>query len=113
IRTVTISTGPAQEVTGATLVNGASMAAGDIAPGEIITIFGSGFDPKQTQLLFDGKPATTFYVGASQINALTPANLSPNSTTQVSIAVDGAAVAAFGFNIVNAVPAIFTVADGI
>ena len=114
IRTLTLSsTAPPGELTGPALVNAASLAPGDIAPGEIVTIFGSGFDPNQTQLLFDGKPATTFYVGASQINALTPANLSPNSTTQVSIAVDGAAVAVFGFNVVNAVPAIFTVADGV
>jgi uncharacterized protein (TIGR03437 family) len=113
IRTLTPSTGPAQEVTGATVVNAASVALGDIAPGEIITIFGSGFDPKQTQLLFDGKPATTFYIGSSQINALTPANLMPNSTTQVSITVAGATMTTLPSNVVSAMPGIFTVGGGI
>jgi uncharacterized protein (TIGR03437 family) len=116
IRTLTLSTvtiPPPQQVTGATMVNGASLTLGDVAPGEIITIFGSGFDPKQTQLLFDGKSATTFYIGASQINALAPATLTPGSTTQISIVVDGSAVAVFSPNVVGAVPGIFTVAGGV
>ncbi len=71
IRTLTVSAAPA-DTTEATMVNGASMATGPIAPGEIVTIFGSGFDPAQTQLLFDGKPATIFYTSATQINALAP-----------------------------------------
>ena len=116
IRTLTLSTvtiPPPQQVTGATMVNGASLTLGDVAPGEIITIFGSGFDPKQTQLLFDGKSATTFYIGASQINALAPTTLTPGSTTQISIVVDGSAVAVFSPNVVGAVPGIFTVAGGV
>ena len=116
IRTLTLSTvtiPPPQQVTGATMVNGASLTPGDVAPGEIITIFGSGFDPKQTQLLFDGKSAITFYIGASQINALAPATLTPGSTTQISIVVDGSAVAVFSPNVVGAAPGIFTVAGGV
>jgi uncharacterized protein (TIGR03437 family) len=110
---LTPSTGPAQQVIGATLVNGASLAPGDIAPGEIITIFGSGFDPNKTQLLFDGKSATIFYIGSGQINALTPANLAPNSTTQISITLAGATVVTFPSNVVSAMPAIFAVGSGI
>ena len=116
IRTLTLSTvtiPPPQQVTGATMVNGASLTPGDVAPGEIITIFGSGFDPKQTQLLFDGKSAITFYIGASQINALAPATLTPGSTTQISIVVDGSAVAVFSPNVAGAAPGIFTVAGGV
>jgi uncharacterized protein (TIGR03437 family) len=116
IRTLTLSTvtiPPPQQVTGATMVNGASLTPGDVAPGEIITIFGSGFDPKQTQLLFDGKSAITFYIGASQINALAPATLTPGSTTQISIVVDGSAVAVFSSNVAGAAPGIFTVAGGV
>lgn len=115
IRILTLSSvtiPPPQQVTGPTIVNAASLALGDLAPGEILTIFGSGFDPKQTQLLFDGKSATTFYIGASQINALAPATLTPGATTQVSIVVDGSAVAVFSPNVVGAAPGIFTVAGG-
>jgi uncharacterized protein (TIGR03437 family) len=95
------------------LVNAASLAPGDIAAGEIVTIFGSGFDPKQTQLLFDGLPATTFYIGSSQINALAPANLKSGSTTQISIVVAGAAVTVFSSDVAGAMPGLFTVAGGV
>ncbi len=115
IRTLTVSaavTPPPQQVLGDTIVNAASLAPGNIAPGEIVTIFGSGFDPKQTQLLFDGKSATTFFVGASQINALAPTTLTPGSTTEINIVVHGAAVAVFSPDVVGAMPGIFTVSGG-
>jgi uncharacterized protein (TIGR03437 family) len=116
IRMLTLSatvTPPAQQVSGDSIVNAASLAPGNIAPGEIVTIFGSGFDPKQTQLLFDGKAATTFFIDANQINALAPVSLTPGSTTEVNIVVDGAAVAVFSPNVVGAMPGIFTVAGGV
>jgi uncharacterized protein (TIGR03437 family) len=116
IRTLTLTApvvAPPQQITGATMVNAASLAPGDIAPGEIITIFGSGFDPKQTQLLFDGLPATTFYLGSSQINALAPASLRAGSTTQISIVVAGAAITVFSSGVTGASPGLFTVAGGV
>jgi len=117
IRTLTLDapvvTPPQQITTGPTLVNAASLAPGDIAPGEIITIFGSGFDPKQTQLLFDGLPATTFYIGSSQINALAPASLEAGSSAQVSIVVEGTALAVFTSNVAGAAPGLFTAAGGV
>ena len=115
IRTLTLSTTvvpPPQQVTGPVMLNAASLTPGGIAPGEIITIFGSGFDPKQTRLLFDGTAAQTFYIGASQINALAPATLTPGSSAQISIVVAGAAVAVFSPNVASAAPGIFTVAGG-
>jgi len=116
IRTMTpsSSTGvpPAQQLSSLTIVNAASLVSGGIAPGEIITIFGSGFDPKQTQLSFDGNAATTFYIGANQINALAPASLTPGAITQISISVDGANAASATANVVAAAPGIFTVASG-
>jgi len=83
----------------ATPWNGASLTPGDVAPGEIITIFGSGFDPNRRSFCLTGKSAITFYIGASQINALAPATLTPGSTTQISIVVDGSAVAVFSSNV--------------
>jgi len=111
IRTLTVSATPA-DTTEATMVNGASMASGPIAPGEIVTIFGSGFDPAQTQLLFDGKPATIFYTSATQINALAPETLSPGSNTEVTIRVDGAVATDWFAPVAAAEPAIFTTANG-
>ena len=111
IRTLTPSV-ISDAVAGATMVNAATMTTGPIAPGEIITVFGAGFDPNQTQLLFDGKPATIFYAGPGQINALAPADLAPNSITDIGIMVNGAQVAGVSSQVVNAAPGIFTTGNG-
>lgn len=94
------------------VVNAASLVPGAIAPGEIITVFGTGFDKANTQLLFDGNAATLFYTSATQINALAPASLTPNSSTTMSIVVDGAAAAGSSVSVVAAAPGIFTVSGG-
>ena len=94
------------------IVNAASLAAGAIAPGEIVTIFGSGFDATHTQLLFDGSPATLFYSGTTQINALAPAGLKPNSITMLSIVVNGTTVANSAVPVNAAAPGIFTATSG-
>jgi len=97
---------------GATVVNAASVAIGDIAPGEIVSIFGSGFDPASTQVLFDGKPATLFYAGAAQLNLLVPLDLATNSNTGILIKAKGATVADFSAKVVAAAPGIFTLSNG-
>jgi uncharacterized protein (TIGR03437 family) len=94
------------------VVNAASLAAGPIAPGEIITVFGSGFGATGTQLLFDGKAATLFYTSATQINALAPATLSANSSSMLSVVVNGTAVAESSTPVASAAPGIFTTASG-
>ena len=94
------------------VVNAATMLPGPISPAEIVTIFGSGFDAVQTQVLFDGKPATIFYASASQINALAPANLVSGSITDLSIVVKGAKLADVLVPVVAATPGIFTTGNG-
>jgi trimeric autotransporter adhesin len=110
IRTLTPSAVASETATIAP-VNAASLATGALAPGEIITIFGAGFDPANTQLLFDGQPATLFYTSATQINALAPVSLTANSNTTVSVVVDGAAAGSL-VPVVAAAPGIFTVSGG-
>jgi trimeric autotransporter adhesin len=112
IRTLTKATVAAVSAP-VTVVNAASLAPGAIAPGEIITVFGTGFDPTNTRLLFDKQPATVFYTSATQINALAPASLSSNSTTQLSIVVNGASIADSSVPVVSSAPGIFTVSGGI
>ncbi len=111
IRALAPSTVAAETATVA-LVNAASLAIEPIAPGEIVTIFGAGFDPMNTQLLFDGQPATLFYTSATQINALAPVSLAPSSTTTIGIVVDGTALAGSSIPVVASAPGIFTVAGG-
>jgi uncharacterized protein (TIGR03437 family) len=95
-----------------TVVNAASLAAGPIAPNEIVTIYGSGFDPANTQVTFDGTAATVFYSGATQLNVLVPAMLGANALTAISVVSDGAQVGSGSVSTVAAAPGIFTVAGG-
>lgn len=105
-------TAPAPAATAVSVVNAASMLPGSVAPGEIVTIFGLGFAANQTQLLFDGNPATIFYTGADQINALVPATLTAGSNTEINIVVNGAKIADLNSSVAAALPGIFTMANG-
>jgi uncharacterized protein (TIGR03437 family) len=111
IRSLTLSV-VAAETEGVTVDNAASLAGGAIASGEIVTVFGTGFDKTNTQLLFDGTKARVFYTSATQINALVPASLTANSMTKMSIVVDGLAIVSSAVPVVAAAPGIFTVNDG-
>ena len=112
IRSLTAAIPAVPATSGIKMVNAATMLPGPVAPSEIVTIFGAGFVPNQTQLAFDSAPAPIFYTGANQINALTPANLPPNSITEVTIQVNGMAVADFSNATAAAAPGIFTIANG-
>ena len=112
IRSLTSMAAPASSLSNMTLVNAGSMASGPIAPGEIVTIFGAGFQPNQTQLLFDGRPATLFYVGANQINALAPAQFIADSSTEISVIVNGLTIADWKSPVAAAAPGIFTSGNG-
>ncbi len=63
VRSLTPIAAPADSSSSVTLVNAASMAGGPVAPGEIVSIFGAGFQSNLTQVLFDGQIATIFYTG--------------------------------------------------
>jgi uncharacterized protein (TIGR03437 family) len=112
IRSLTPAAAPADSLASITVVNAATLVPGPIAPGEIVTVFGSGFLANQTQLLFDGQPATIFYTGPGQINALAPAGLAPNSSTGINVVVNGATIAGTLSNVVAAAPGIFAIANG-
>lgn len=114
IRTMTSLTGgpPASPLVQITLVNAATLLPGPVAPEEIVTLYGSGFDAEQTQVLFDGTPATIFYANATQINALVPAGVKPGAYSDVSVVVRGAQVADVLVAVASAVPGLFVQAGG-
>jgi uncharacterized protein (TIGR03437 family) len=115
------------------VLNGASFAAGNatsfplgtVAPGEIVSVFGSAFGPAVPQGLqltsagsvsnslagvtvsFDGVPAPLLYVSATQINAVIPYGLSA-ATTQMTVTYDGQSYGPIVLPVAAAVPAIFT-----
>jgi uncharacterized protein (TIGR03437 family) len=113
-------------LTGSTfqLVNAASLLAGAVTPGEIISIFGSGLGPSVAQvpsgtatstnlggsnLWFDGTPAPLLYAGANQVNAIVPYAVFGKSTTQFEIRNGSQVLGASTFGVAGSAPAIFSV----
>jgi GH35 family endo-1,4-beta-xylanase len=88
------------------VVNAASFAGGPVAPGETVTIFGTGFGPAEigyasydadgqlgarvadTRVLFDGNPSPLVYSINGQVSAVVPYGVS--GTTQVQVEYQGA-----------------------
>ncbi len=78
----------------------------DVAPGEIISVFGSGFDTG-TRLLFDGTAAPILYVGGGQINAVVPFEVKA-PITNITLTGAGQTFGPGTMNVLAAVPALFT-----
>ena len=117
----------------ACVLNGASFGAGNtsffptgaVAPGEIVSIFGSGLGPAAPvglQLTKEGTVATSIagvgvafggvaapliYVSNSQINAILPYEL-PGNIAQMTVTYNGQSYGPVSMPITAAVPAIFT-----
>ncbi|MCU1236104.1 MAG: glycoside hydrolase, family 16 [Candidatus Solibacter sp.] len=105
------------------IVNAASFQGGTIAPGEIVTIFGTGFGPAalagatyadgqlarsagETRVLFDGVAAPMIYAAAGQVSAIAPYGIS--GVTQVQVEYQGTATAPLSVPVAAAAPGIFT-----
>jgi len=107
------------------VVNAASYLAGPVAPGEIITIFGSGLGPTGvvtfqldssghfptilagTQVLFDGVAAPLLFVQAGQIGAIVPYEVSGEASTQIQIKTANQSSPSVVIPVVPAAPGIF------
>jgi uncharacterized protein (TIGR03437 family) len=74
--TFTIGT-PAPVFTAAGVVNAASFAGGPVAPGEIISIFGTNLTSSVT---FDGTPATPVFASPTQVNVTVPYSVTGPTT---------------------------------
>jgi len=110
--------------------NAASYAAGAVAPGEIVALFGMNMGPSTgmglqlsangqsisssiagVNVLFDGSPAPLVYVSSRQINAIAPAGLAGKTSTQVQVSYQNGISNTLTIPIAAAAPAIFA-ADG-
>jgi uncharacterized protein (TIGR03437 family) len=88
----------------ASVVNGASYANGAVAPGELVTIFGTGIGPTSPvfpsnviaansvptsldniQVTFGGTPAPLLYGSSGQINAVVPFEVAGQASVQMEI----------------------------
>jgi uncharacterized protein (TIGR03437 family) len=121
--------GPAPVWTAAGTVNTASGTTGAIAPGEILSIYGSNVGPTPgrslefsayrrvstnlggTEVWFDGLPGTMLYAGAGQVNVVAPFGLAGKSSTKVQLWYGGIPSAQITLPVVGVSPGIFTL-DG-
>ncbi len=127
-QTFTVIQGPAEILlTAQRVVNAASYLAGPVAPGEIVSLFGSfpgPASPATLELSADGKLVTTslagtkvffeevaaplLYVSDSQVSAIVPYVLAGKSDTQIRVEHQGLISKPVALKVVPAVPALFT-----
>ena len=105
--------------------NAASYATGPIAPGENIVIFGTGIGPAtlatntpannaygttvgNTRVLFDGVAAPIYYASATQTSVWVPYGVSGRTSTSIVVEYSGVQSSATSFNVVSAMPGIYT-----
>jgi uncharacterized protein (TIGR03437 family) len=109
------------------LVNGASMKGGAVAPGEIVTFFGSNLGPAslmnlqlneagqvattlaEVQVLFDNIPAPLLYVQASQLSAIVPYAVAGTTQAKVEVQYKGAKSNTVVAQVAASAPGIFAI----
>jgi uncharacterized protein (TIGR03437 family) len=108
-----------------TVVNAASLAAGAVAPGEIVTIYGVGIGPTAAatgvfdaagllatslagiEVRFGGVAAPLFYAQSNQINAQVPYTATGGAATHVETLLHGQPTGAADVTVEAAAPALF------
>lgn len=124
--TVTITSMPVPETASiSAIVNGASYAAGAVAPGEIVTVYGSNFGTSTlvrgsftngklattlngVQLTFDGVAAPLLYLQNGQLAAVVPFEVAGKTEPSVQISGRGQQSTALKQTVAAATPGIFT-----
>lgn len=110
------------------ILNAASYATVAVAPGEIVTIYGSTFGPpalarteltddhasiktilSDTRVLFDGVPAPMIYAVAGQVSAVVPYSVSGKQTTNVQVEYKGVQSDVFTVDVAASAPGLFTI----
>ena len=111
------------------VVNAASYIGGGVAPGEIVSIFGSGIGPSElarlrladdgrlattlaeTRVLFNGVPAPLLYVSGGQSSAIVPYAVAGRPSVEVQVEYRGVRSDAVIVPVLAARPGIFSI-DG-
>ncbi len=118
----------APSITTAGVVNGATFQSGAVAPGELVSIFGSAIGPpapafltltnprlvanslQGVQVFFDGVPAPLLYASSSQVNAVVPYAAAGQSATQMQLVYLGVPSNPVTLPVAATAPGIFSVA---
>ena len=113
-------------ITAAGVANAASGKAGSVAPGELVSIYGSALGPaagtnlqftnpvlvsnalEGVHVLFDGVPAPITYASAGQVNAVVPYGVAGHSATQLQVEYLGQVSAPITLPVAALSPATFT-----
>jgi uncharacterized protein (TIGR03437 family) len=121
--TLTVGAQPAPVFT--QFINAASGASGAIAPGEIVSLFGTGIGPASAAgivitpggtvattvagvtVTFNGTPAPLTYVSATQINCVVPYEVIGSTSVQLQISYNGVVSTATAVNVAATLPGVF------
>lgn len=121
---------PAAVIANVSVVHGATLQEGPVAPGEMVSILGSGLGPYAgtsskltadgtletnvagTQVLFDGRAAALFYAQDQQVNAQVPYEVYGRVQTDIAIVVKGKTVATAALPVKTSVPGFLTTNKG-
>jgi uncharacterized protein (TIGR03437 family) len=98
-------------ITDHSVVNAASFIDGSVAPGELVTIFGSnllGATTTQTRVLFNGMPATLLYVANDQVSAIVPNGVAGQKEAQVVVDRNGVLSGTLTIPVAASAPGLFT-----
>lgn len=121
--TIQDSAGSGGALQGNGVLNGASLQPGPVAPGEFVTLIGSGIGPvvavqpvgspsslslAGTSVLFDGVPAPLLFASSNQINLIVPYSVADKTTTAMQLMSSSGVVAGFPLAVAASSPAILT-----
>ncbi len=122
--TLTVTAAGPPSVTG--VISGATFQPGAIAPGELVSIFGTNIGPAtpvnltltpsgavstnigNVTVTVNGIPAPLTYVSANQINAVVPYEIAGTASATIVVTSKNTAAAPIVVNVNNTVPGIFT-----
>jgi len=113
------------------VTNAASYATGSIAPGEMLSLFGTGLGlpsvggpgggggfpgggvpANAVQVLFDGTPGTILNSSATQVNVIAPFAIAGKSQTTIQVNLLGQSSPSVRQTVATAAPGLFTTASG-
>jgi len=116
------------QITQLGIVNAGSYSSGAVAPGEIITIFGSGLGPAAlttlqltfdrqsvttslagTRVLFDGVPAPMIYTRDGQVSVIVPYGTADRADSELRVEYSGNLSNAIRLPVAQSAPSIFTI----
>ncbi len=108
------------------IANAASYAAGAVAPGELVSLFGTALGPagpaslaltnpvlvanalEGVHVLFDGVPAPVLYASAGQVNVIVPYSVAGETATQVQVEYLGVLSPPVSIPVAATAPGVFT-----